>query len=170
MASYITKIKSKSNNETYNLYDTTAVRGVTLNGVPGDIDKDGIVSLQTNTYTKASKLSLGLIKVPALISEDNENGATLGENGELYVDFPIKKLRIGGFEKTINNKTIDIPKAAIDVYGTVRLTNNNNYCIKIDTNGCLYTSFSGGYTDIVKEEEYIDFENFLSTGIINLEE
>ena len=170
MASYITKVKSSGNDTTYNLYDTTAVRGVTLNGIPGDKDPDGIVSLQTNVYSKAAKTSLGLVKVPTLINEDLENDIALGDNGELFVKFPIKKVKIGGFEKSINNQTLEIPKAAIDTYGAIRLSSNNDYCIKIDANGYLYTMFSNEYTDVAKEDEEIDFENLVSSGVISLEE
>lgn len=175
---YITKVKSKVSNETFDIYDVKAVKSITLNGEKQEMDGNGNVKLTFTGASYAGENMAGLVVVKSMLMEGDTqypNDLILNSaNGSLSVDIPIHKITIDGREQKPKNKidkTVDLKKStdterAITTltetpFGVVATKNEGDYAVKCES-GYLYVKFSEGYTDIIKETEDIDFDNLIS--------
>lgn len=183
---YITKVKSKSSNETFDIYDLKAVKSISLNGEPQGMDGNGHVNLKFSGAAAASDNMMGLVLVKSLLTEGDiqyPNDLKLTPQvGALVVDIPIHKITVDGREqkpKSKMDKTVDIkkstdtPKAVTTLtdtpFGVVATKNEGAYAVKCE-NGYLYVQFSEGYTDIIKEVEDIDFDDLINNKYLVLPE
>ena len=183
---YITKVKSKASNETFDIYDLRAVKSITFNGTKQDMDGNGNVNLTFSGSTKATNDREGLVLVKAQLVEGEiryPNDIKLElQSGALTVDIPIHKITIDGKEQKPRNKldkTVDLKKStdtdkAVTTltdtpFGVVATKNEGAYAVKCES-GYLYVKFSEGYTDIIKETSDIDFDDLIKNKYLTLPE
>lgn len=183
---YITKVKSKSSNQVFDIYDLKAVKTITLNGEKQDMDGNGNVNLTFSGAAKATNNREGLVVVKTQLKEGellypNDINLDLG-TGALSVDIPIHKIKIDGKEqKPLSkiDKSVEIKKStdtsrAITTltdtpFGVVATKNDGEYAVKCES-GYLYVKFSEGYTDIIQEPDDIDFESLIENKYLVLPE
>lgn len=178
MAYKITHIKTKGN-ESFEFYDKGAIRGIkssfneeSSTDSNGYYIKDdnGFITIKKTTYYPATKDTLGLVSVPPYIDDDEEIDNDLQlEDGKLTFRDKIKQICLGGASDgyiTITDGTATIPKMSQTKLGVAKV--NNTQSVKIDNDGNLYLKFSGGWTDITKEETEIDFNNLINEGFLTL--
>lgn len=177
MAYKITHIKTKGN-ESFEFYDKGAIRGIkssfdqeSSTDSNGYYIKDdnGFITIKKTTYYAATNDTLGLVSVPQYIDDDEEidNDIQL-KDGKLTFRDKIKQICLGGASESItdSNGTVIIPKMSQTKLGVAKV--NNKQSVKIDGDGNLYLKFSGGWTDITKEETEIDFNNLINEGFLTL--
>ena len=172
MAYKITHIKTKGN-ESFEFYDKGAIRGIKSSFDEESItdsngyyikDDNGFITIKKTTYYPATKDTLGLVSVPQYIDNDLKL-----EDGKLTFRDKIKQICLGGASDgyiTITDGTATIPKMSQTKLGVAKV--NNTQSVKIDNDGNLYLKFSGGWTDITKEETEIDFNNLINEGFLTL--
>lgn len=177
----VTHIKTKGD-DSFKFYDKGAIRGIKSSYTEESSiddngyyvkDENGYITIKKTTYSAATENTLGLVSVPSLIDNDEEtyyNDLKL-DNGKLIFKDKIKKIWLGGTSSgnvAIDNGTAIIPKMTTTKLGVAKV--NSNQSVKIDNDGYLYTQFSGGWTDITKEETEIDFSSLISEGLLSLGE
>ena len=179
MAYKITHIKTKGN-ESFEFYDKGAIRGIkssfdkeSSTDENGYYIKDdnGFITIKKTTYYAATNDTLGLVSVPQYFDDDEEiNNDLKLEDGKLTFRDKIKQICLGGTSESITdiNGTVIIPKMSQTKLGVAKV--NNKQSVKIDDDGNLYLKFSGGWTDITKEETEIDFNNLINEGFLALGE
>lgn len=183
---YITKVKSRSSDESFDIYDLKAVKSISLNGELQGMDGNGHVNLNFSGAAAASESMIGLVLVKKLlVDEDTQypNDIKLTpQSGALEVDIPIHKITIDGREQKPNSKmdkTVDLKKStdtdkAVSTitdtpFGVVATKSNGEYAVKCES-GYLYVQFSEGYTDIIKETDDIDFDDLIKNKYLVMPE
>ena len=179
MAYKITHIKTKGN-ESFEFYDKGAIRGIKSSFDEESItdsngyyikDDNGFITIKKTTYYPATKDTLGLVSVPTYIDDDEEIDNDLQlKDGKLTFRDKIKQICLGGasdgYITITNDGNAIIPKMSQTKLGVAKV--NNTQSVKIDNDGNLYLKFSGGWTDITKEETEIDFNNLINEGFLTL--